>query len=150
MSVGELVQGCFRERSVTCKRLEGARTDHIGLQAAVYDLPETAFVTCYGQPGCTATWNSVLRRLLATKANHAAVFAAMRDACGVILALCPPAREAGDTTRLLLTFVAVAMAHKAPRDDVDFFRQVLHEIATRTGCPEVATSVNMFITLYFE
>ena len=150
MSACQRVKDCFLSRSVTCTRLKDVSATHAELQAAFYSLPETAFVTCYGQPGCTATWNSVLRRLLATKANHAAVFAAMRDACGVILALCPPLREAGDTTWLLLTFVAVAMAHKAPRDDVDFFRQVLHEIATRTGCPEVATSVNMFISLYFE
>jgi hypothetical protein len=124
--------------------------DHAELQAAFYSLPEAAFVYYDGQPGCTATWNSVLRRLLAAKANHAAVFAAMRDVCGVILALCPVSREAGGTTQLLLVFVAVAMVHRAPKDDVDFFLQVLREIATRTGCPDVATSVHMFISLYFE
>lgn len=150
MSACQRVKDCFLSRSVTCTRLAGVSVTHAELQAAFYSLPEDAFVIYDGQAGCTATWNSVLKRLLATKENHAAVFAAMRDACGVILALCPAVREAGNTTRLLLVFVAVAMVRKAPRDDVDFFRQVLHEIAARTGRLDAATFLNMFISLYFE
>lgn len=150
MSVAERILGCFDQRSLSCTRLQQLSVNYAELSAALCALGESSYVFYHGREGCSATWSGVLTRLLATKSNRGPVFAALRDVCGIVLTLCPALREASDTTRLLIIFVAIAMRHKASQDDVDFFLMVLREIAARTGCPEVATNVHMFISLYFE
>jgi hypothetical protein len=147
MSVAQRVASCFRERSLSCTRLQGLVVGYAELSSALCGLSEHALIFRHGQVNCGATWTSVLTRLLAVERNRGPVFAALRDVCGVVLALCRPGeREAADTTRLLILFAASAMRHGAPQDDIDFFLMVLREIALRTGCPDVSTSVYLFIS----